>query len=124
MTDAERDAELARLRADLDNLRAQLATAPKRETMRRSLRCPACGCQRIAHAREILDRGDSDTRETMALYQPSWWSGRVVGELEAYACTACGLLEWYVKDPGALEEHDKYLRILDGTGPDQHGPYR
>jgi predicted nucleic-acid-binding Zn-ribbon protein len=129
MTDADRDAELSRLRAELDTLRLELAALSTRQprlepTMRRRLRCPGCGCRRIAHAREILDRGDSDSREPMALYQPSWWSSKVVGELEAYVCTECGLVEWYVKDPAALRDHDKYMAIVDGSGPDEQGPYR
>lgn len=131
MADDHDRAELASLRAEVSELRAQLAnlTADVRRaqqhvdlTMRGQLRCRACGCQRIAHAIEVLDRGDSGTRGALSLYQASVWRSKTTGELEAYACTKCGLLEWYVKDPGALEEHEKYMRILDGTTPS--APYR
>ncbi|MBP6630904.1 MAG: hypothetical protein KBG28_25525 [Kofleriaceae bacterium] len=126
-------AELAALRAELVALREEVARlhddlrgARQRIdlTLRGQLRCPACGGRKIAHAPQVLDRADSATRAALALYQPSWWSSKVVGELEAYACVACGLVEWWVREPGALAEHDKYLRILDGAEPGAGGPYR
>jgi hypothetical protein len=115
---AELRAEVAQRRARLDN--ARLHPAP---TMRARLRCPACGNARLAHAKQVLDRGDGDARKVMALNQPSWWSDKLVGELEAFACTACGLVEWYVKDPGGLREVKGQIQILDGEAPDS-GPYR
>lgn len=115
---AELRAEVARLRAQLDNTR--LHQAP---TMRARLRCPACGNARLAHAKQVLDRGDGDARKVMALNQPSWWSDKLIGELEAFACTSCGLVEWYVKDPGGLREVKGQIQILDGEAPES-GPYR
>lgn len=117
--------ELAQLRAEITQLRAQLESArlDQAATMRARLRCPACRNTRIAHAKHVLDRGDGDARKVMALNQPSWWSDKLVGELEAFACTACGLVEWYVKDPGGLREVKSQLEILDGETPDA-GPYR
>ncbi len=91
--------------------------------MRARLRCPACGSARLAHAKQVLDRGDGDARKVMALNQPSWWSDKLVGELEAFACTGCGLVEWYVKDPGGLREVKGQIQILDGEAPEL-GPYR
>jgi hypothetical protein len=111
-------AEVQQLRAQLDNIR--LHQAP---TMRARLRCPACGNARLAHANKVLDRGDADAAKVMALNQPSWWSGKLVGELEAFACTTCGLVEWYVKDPGGLREVKGHITILDGKTPES-GPYR
>ena len=110
--------ELSQLRAQVDN--ARLHAAP---TMRARLRCPACGNARLAHAKSVLDRGDGDSRKVMALNQPSWWSDKLVGELEAFACTSCGLVEWYVKDPGGLREVKDQMTILDGEAPES-GPYR
>jgi hypothetical protein len=117
--------ELAELRTELSQLRAQLDNARLHQapTMRARLRCPACGSARIAHAKNVLDRGDGDARKVMALNQPSWWSDKLVGELEAFACTSCGLVEWYVKDPGGLREVKSQLEILDGGSPET-GPYR
>ena len=118
-------AEVAQLRALIGELRAQLDTARLHQarTLRARLRCPACGGARIAHGKSVLDRADGDARKPMALAQPSWWSSKVVGELEAFACTGCGLIEWYVKDPGGLREVKAQLEILDGGSPET-GPYR
>lgn len=94
-------------------------------TMRKWLRCPNCGCRRIAHAISVLDRGDGNLREKMALVKPGWWSDKTLGELEAYTCTACGAVEWYAKEPEKLTEVKKYMRILDGdVEADGNGPYR
>ena len=135
MNDSERPAqveldalrtELSELRAHVEALRSQLRDARGRIdlTMRGQTCCPSCGCTRIAHAMSILDRGESDSRRAMALYKPKWWSSKVMGQLEAYACTRCGLLEWYVKEPSNLEANDEYLRILEGSDPHTRGPYR
>src|SRR6187200_2545642 len=117
--------ELAQLRTEVSQLRAQLDSSRLHQapTMRARLRCPACGNARLAHAKEVLDRGDGDSRKVMALNQPSWWSDKLVGELEAFACTTCGLVEWYVKDPGGLREVKGQITILDGETPES-GPYR
>lgn len=127
-----RDAELASLRQDLESLRATVSTLQQDLrgatgrvdfTMRNHQRCRACGNRKIAHALSVLDRGDSNTRESLALNRPSWWSSRTQGELEAFVCMNCGLVEWWVKDPSSLAPHDDYLAIIDGDhGPS--GPYR
>jgi hypothetical protein len=123
--DKELRETIATLRGELDQLRAQLDNARLHvvPTMRARLRCPACGTARLAHAKHVLDRGDGDARKVMALNQPSWWSDKLVGELEAFACTSCGLVEWYVKDPGGLREVKGQITILDGETPEA-GPYR
>jgi hypothetical protein len=117
--------EIAELRAEIAGLRAQLESSRlhRAPTMRARLRCPACESARLAHAMQVLDRGDGDGAKPMALNQPSWWSGKLVGELEAFACTSCGLVEWYVKDPGGLREVKGQIQILDGEAPES-GPYR
>lgn len=123
--------ELATLRAELaalttahDALAARVdqvlpTTAP---TMARQLRCPACSCLRIARVESVLDRGDSNAREEMALVQPSYWSSKVVGKLGCYACTECGLVEWYVIDPQTLREVAGKITIIDNAPPTS--PYR
>ena len=125
MADEALIAELAKLKTEVEQLRAQLDNLRLHAvpTMRARLRCPACGNARLAHAKEVLDRGDGDARKVMALNQPSWWSDKLVGELEAFACTKCGLVEWYVKDPGGLREVKGQITILDGETPET-GPYR
>lgn len=127
-----RDAELASLRQDVESLRTivaslerELRTAQGRVdlTMRNQQRCRACGNRKIAHALSVLDRADSNTREPLALNRPSWWSSKTQGELEAFVCMTCGLVEWWVKEPDTLRPHEDYLTILEGEA-DPNGPYR
>ena len=119
------NAELASLRVQVEGLTRDLRTAQGHVdlTMRGRGQCRVCGCKRIAHALKILDSSEGGQRLEMALFQPSIWRSKTHGKLEAYICTACGIVEWYVKDPGTLEEHEDHLRILDGTVPDP-GPFR
>lgn len=127
-----RDAELASLRQDLESLRATV-TALETDlrnargqidfTMRNHQRCRACGNRKIAHALSVLDRGDSNTRESLALNRPSWWSSKTQGELEAFVCMKCGLVEWWVKEPESLRPHEDYLAIIEGES-EPNGPYR
>ena len=125
--------ELAQLRAEVAALRDELAglqqdlrvaRAYVDLTMRGQLRCRACQCRRITHAPKVLDRAENDERKELALYRPSWWSGKVNGELEAYVCTQCGLVEWWVSDPSSLQPHDEYLHIIDGDVDAPKAPYR
>lgn len=132
MADPTNDDKIEELRSELLHLRAQLANLDQDVrraqqhidlTMRGQLRCRACSCRRIAHVPRVLDRADGSTREPMALYQPSFWSSKTQGDLEAYVCTGCGLVEWWVTDPGSLQPHKEFLFILDGA-PDSTEPYR
>jgi len=119
-------AALAALQDQVADLQRELRGARQHIdlTMRGQLRCRACGCRRIAHAPTVLDRGDADQRHEMALFQPRWWSRKTRGKLETYLCTQCGLVEWWVSDPEALEPHDEYLHILDGEAGGPRDPYR
>ncbi|MEZ4367019.1 MAG: hypothetical protein R2939_12145 [Kofleriaceae bacterium] len=133
-TTTESDAAVTQLRAELRQLREEVTALSldlrrARQhvdlTMRGQLQCRACGCRRIAHAMSVLDRADGASREQLSLYQGSWWRSKTSGQLEAYVCTACGLVEWWVKDPAGLAEHEDYLRIIDGdAGGGAAGPYR
>jgi hypothetical protein len=118
--------ELAALRDEVGALQRDLRMARTHIdlTMRGQLRCRACNCRRIAHAPKVLDRADGDERKELALYRPSWWSGKVHGVFEAYACTRCGLVEWWISDPATLVPHDEFLHIIDGDVNGPKDPYR
>lgn len=117
-------AELAALTAAHQALieRVERVVPASAPTMAKQLRCPACTATRIARVESVLDRGDSNSRNEMALVQPSFWSSKVVGKLGCYACTACGLVEWYVRDPSSLREVEGSITIIDGAPP--AAPYR
>ncbi|MDQ3337633.1 MAG: hypothetical protein M4D80_20925 [Myxococcota bacterium] len=119
-------AEVAALRENVTSLMNDLRVARSHIdlTMRGQMRCRACNCRRIAHAPKVLDSSESGMRRSMALYQPSIWSGKTKGQLEVYACTRCGLAEWWVSDPATLEAHEEYLFIIDGDVSGPKDPYR
>jgi len=118
-------AELAALREEVVNMARELRTARSHIdlTMRGQLRCRSCNCRRIAHAPRVLDRSKGFDH-ALTLYRTHGWSGENHGELEAYVCTRCGLVEWWVIDPGTLEAHENDLRILDGDVSGPKDPYR
>jgi len=127
------DEEIKALRADLEALRGLVthlddelrrAQGSVDLTMRGQLRCRACRGRKIAHAPQVLDRADGNAREGMALYQPSWWSSKTQGKLEAFVCMACGLVEWWVGDPAGLKAHPEYLLVHDGEVEGGKDPYR
>jgi ribosomal protein S27AE len=134
MAEHTNDDKVEELRAEILHLRAQLANLDQDVrraqqhidlTMRGQLRCRACNCRRIAHAPQVLDRAAGGNGETMVLYAPGWFDdGTTFGHFEAYVCTACGLVEWWVKDPAALEPLKDKLLILGGEPADAKGPYR
>ncbi len=129
----DHDEEIAALRAELASLRGLVTTLSddlRRAdqsvdlTMRGQLRCRACRGRKIGHVPKVLDRGESDSREAMALFKPSWFFGKTHGHLEAYVCLGCGLVEWWVRDPASLEAHPEYLIVHDGEVEGGKDPYR
>jgi predicted nucleic-acid-binding Zn-ribbon protein len=72
--------------------------------MKHSEKCPKCDCTELTHVEDVLDRGMLDTEHSMTLgTRKSLFKGRHGGELEAFACTGCGYVEFYVKEVSDLE---------------------
>lgn len=118
-------ATVEQLRHTVSELKQQLASlrvGGDATTMRRHVRCPACGGGKIIHAPKVLDRTDG-SRETMALAQPSVWRSRTVGQFQVYICVGCGLAEWYVQDPEAVAQEELFS-VVQAPEPGQDGPYR
>lgn len=120
------DQQIEALRATVDELRAELDAARGElarvrgalgVNMREHHRCRACGCNRVLHSVEVLDRHYGQ-REKLSLQQPSMWRSQAVGEFEVYVCTGCGYVEWYIKDVDALEPDGERLLVLEGPDPD------
>ena len=109
--------QLHELTAALEAATKELADLRRRveRTMKNDLACPACSGQEIAHVFHVLDQDDG-ARKAKALVQPSIWSSKTEGKLEAFICRGCGLVEWYAKDPRELKEREKFVRFL--RGPD------
>ena len=107
--------QLHELTVALEAAARELAELRRRveRTMRSELVCPVCSGEEIAHVFHVLDQ-DYGQRKAQALVQPSAWSGKTEGELEAFICRSCGLVEWYAKNPRELQEREKYVRFLRG----------
>jgi predicted nucleic-acid-binding Zn-ribbon protein len=118
--------QISQLTEEVSALRAELGGARGRVelTMKRQTRCPGCGKRKLLHASWVLDRGESNMREKMALAKPSIWRKRTVGEFEIYTCLSCGLAEWYVRDPTEVPVDGKAFRIIDGDELEGQTPYR
>ena len=70
-------------------------------------------------ARVVADPKDIAARLALATLDDT--TGRPSGAIEAYACTGCGVVEWYAREPGRLTPRED-LAILEG--PPEAGPYR
>lgn len=119
-------AEVASLREQVTSLATDLRMARSHIdlTMRGQLRCRACNCRRIAHAPKVLDRSRSFDH-ALSLYRTSGFlSNEDYGQLEAYICTRCGLVEWWVTNPATLQAHPDHLHIIDGDVSGPKDPYR
>jgi hypothetical protein len=112
--------QISLLQREVDDLRSGGG-----RSMRHALQCPGCGCRKLLHATEVLDRSD-EGRKKLALAQPSVWSSAGAGEFEVFVCTGCKMAEWYVTDLRSLEVDGQTIRLIDGdTAPVRAaGPYR
>ncbi len=127
MSDSDKlEARLEAMQQELERLREEISRRVAPPTLRQQGCCPSCGGRRFLHAPTVLDRGDSGTAAEMALAKPSIWRSRVFGVLEAYACVRCGWVEWYVKDPNALEELPSKMEsfVIVDTSITPEAPYR
>ena len=122
---AAAESALADLRRELAEVRAQLADTRGRMhlTMRGQHRCPGCGGRALLHATQILDRGESNARLPMAIVRPKWWSSKVLGQFEVYACIGCGLVEWYAGELDKIEVDGKMFRRIEEP-LEAGGPFR
>jgi hypothetical protein len=111
------EAQGAGLRAQLEAARGGLDL-----TMRGQGRCRACGGSSILHAAKIADRAYGATYSEPMAVALKGWLGKAAGTFEAYICAGCGLVEWYVKDPSAIDVDGKV--VTPATPPDRGSPYR
>jgi hypothetical protein len=117
------EARLAAVAADNEALRARLDETRNvlDVTMRAQRRCRACGGRSIIHAEQVADSATWPP-VPFAVAQKSVLLGTKKGEVEAYICAACGLMEWYVKKPDELQPDGKVISRLEP--PPEDDPYR
>jgi hypothetical protein len=125
MTDEERilarldalEAEIAALRRDLHARGAARATS-----MAEDGRCPACGSKRLLHAHEIPDAEAG--RGKLSLSRASVFSSRRAGQLEAWVCTRCRLVEWRVESLDDVDADGQQIELVDAEDAAPGSPYR
>ncbi len=134
MTDPEATARMIALEATVTELRAQLATLVERTTgrfgsMRDTSRCPACGHGRLLHIRTVTESASKGLDAMGLFHTQSRWTGMstAFAPLSAFACRACGLVEWHAIDfEGITPDGDIIVEIEPGPerSPPRGGPYR
>ena len=120
-------AEVDALREELSNLRQAITDARGRvkHSMRDRVRCPDCGGGRIAHFDSVPDFGYGQVFDAgLAVKDRGPWRTKLTeAKLEAYVCTGCGLVEWWVGDTTIFASDDGRFRILTSDVPGD-GPFR
>ena len=114
MSDLER--RLATLEVTVERLRAAL-DQPRARTMRSELLCPSCGGGVIYHFKRMPDE--------LALARKYGWFGVTENAaLEAFACFACGLVEWHVSGLTELMPDGETVTVYRKDAPPKVDPYR
>jgi hypothetical protein len=118
-------ARIEALEAQLAELRRALGRAPEpRASMATDGRCPACGCKRLLHATEVPDDASGRGRLALTRQGPFTFSSRRAGQLEAWVCTSCRLVEWRVESLDDIDVDGQIIELLDGEDAASGGPYR
>jgi predicted nucleic-acid-binding Zn-ribbon protein len=76
--------------------------------MKRTKLCPKCQSKDIYYLPEIADHasnGGAITPMILGLKKNFLW-GKTDGSIEAFICSQCGYIEWYLKNPAELETSD------------------
>ena len=78
------------------------------------LTCPACGSDKIVPNAQMLDQGQASGGQLLitVMRNPNalFFSQRVMRDVNARVCGACGYIQLRAKDPGAL--YDAYQESL------------
>src|SRR5262249_40939305 len=97
----------------------------RRLSMRETRRCPSCGGTKVAHSRSIRtpDGMGGALELGLALKLSVWTFPKAVAPFEAYACSSCGLVEWYVRSFESVDAKDESITLVE-PDPTRQGPYR
>jgi hypothetical protein len=120
------EARVARLEEQLAAVRAELAQTRWGVGTARALgRCGSCGGTAIVRQSRLrTPDGLGGANELALVFRSSTWSGtKPVGPFEAYACTSCGLTEWYVRTFENIDPDKDGLERVSPQAPSR-APYR
>ena len=82
--------------------------------MRTTHRCPKCRHYEVLHLSEVRDRVSGEHHQPLSLAEKttthrdpilpfSFTRTRIIGQVEAYVCRACGYTELYTQNPSEIE---------------------
>jgi hypothetical protein len=113
------EAALAELRRELDELRHT-----RHRTMRDTHRCPACGATPVLRFERIKDVGRYELHDLSLQKVRTFWRMTEKGQLEAYACRACRLVEWHASSLEDVVLGEDVTELHAEAPPPKAGPYR
>ena len=70
--------------------------------MKASGKCPKCSNTALYYSPQIMDRGDGNEANPLAIGRTDAIHARIYGQFEVYACRSCGLAELYVLEANKL----------------------
>ena len=119
------DERIAGLEATIDDLRAEVKRLARRESMDRTLTCPACGGGKIIGVKQIFDE-TSHSLIPLRLIRHADPENAHAAILQAYVCTNCCLVEWRVHSPEGLIPDGKNVLEFDrgAEAPPKDATYR
>lgn len=121
------EAEVAELREVVERLQGEIRTHSRlpraRQSMRTLLECPHCEGRRLYHVKEVLDRGDGNSKQPFSVTTKGFWAPKPIGRFNCWVCAQCGFAEWYIQDPRSLDTDVDNVEIHE-VDDEERGPYR
>ena len=121
------EAEVAELREVVERLQGEIRTHSRlpraRQSMRTLLECPHCEGRRLYHVKEVLDRGDGNSKQPFSVTTKGFWATKPIGRFNCWVCAQCGFAEWYIQDPRSLDTDVDNVEIHE-VDDEERGPYR
>jgi hypothetical protein len=120
--------DLDQLAARVAALEAEVETLRRRAlTMKQTYRC-ACGGTTLLHFKRVFETGHGKHHELSLINNVNVWSGSTSthAPLEAFACVACGLVEWHAVTLAGVVVDGEYVERLSAPTESEVGdaPYR
>ena len=119
--------ELAALREQVESLKRSVADARGRValSMRDQVRCPHCGTRTVAHFETVPDFNYGRVHKQGLVHENRgiWRNDDTSAHLEAYVCTNCGAVEYWLIDTSIFADGEGPFKILTSEDPTA-GPYR
>lgn len=120
------DDRIAALEAMVADLRAQLESPPRRDSMSKTLTCPCCGGGALLGVRWIQERTDRGLVPLAIGNKPGFWGSKTGAPLQAYVCRSCRFVEWHVASLEELAPDGESIFEINRPAEDvpDAGPYR